>query len=329
MFVVSNSIDKIKKNGTAKPCISGNDGFNYGNIGVNALYEVTNGGNLSDVGKIGYVDQNGILSDYPDSATKLSTTYTTISKFDNPGNDIPNSSYGNATDKKCQTTCNNMPNCYGYVFDTRTSTCYPKNSGIYPNSSKEPNPNRNVNIRDKVLIPGTAATNRKVVTVDSNNWSNYVNSDQTVPDTRLNIGNFFGFSDISPFKENFTTGTSTSTDTHSSKDPVQQNILSQLEDRLNLLTQQINSNITNNSNHNENVNQEFSHQNNNLQDYMNEYEEITKKLKEYSQSNERNLKTILKETDILMVYKNYTYLLYAFLLIGVAIFGLKIINSKK
>lgn len=62
---------------------------------------------------------------------------------------------------------------------------------------------------------------------------------------------------------------------------------------------------------------------------MKEYKEITKKLKEYSGSNDRNLKTILKETDILMVYKNYTYLLYAFLLIGVAILGLKIVNSKK
>ena len=325
--MVSNSLDNIQKYDVAKPCNVGPDGFQYGNIGINALYQVTKGGDPEDIGKIGYVDQNGILSEYPDSASKLSTTYTTYTQYDSYGNDIPNASYGNSSDEMCRATCNNMPDCYGYVFKSSDSTCYPKNSNVYPNSARQPTQDETLHIRDKILTPGTAASNRNILNIDSNTWSNYVNSGKNVPDTDLNIGNFFGFSNVNPLKESFTSSSDSKGET--TNDPVQQNILSQLEDRLNLLTQQINSNITNNSNRNENVNQEFSHQNNNLQDYMNEYEEITKKLKEYSQSNDRNLKTILKETDILMVYKNYTYLLYAFLLIGVAIFGLKIINSKK
>jgi len=327
--MVSNSLDNIKKYDVAKPCNLGPDGFQYGNVGVNALYQVTKGGDPEDIGKIGYLDQNGILSEYPDSASKLSTTYTTYTHYDSTGNDIPNASYGNASDEMCRATCNNMSDCYGYVFNSSNSTCFPKNSDVYPNSARQPSQDETLHIRDKVLTPGTSATNRNILNIDSNTWSNYVNSGKNVPDTDLNIGNFFGFSDVNPLKESFTSSSSSYSNGNQTTDPVQQNILSQLEDRLNLLTQQINTNIANNSNRNENVNQEFSHQNSNLQDYMKEYKEITKKLKEYSGSNDRNLKTILKETDILMVYKNYTYLLYAFLLIGVAILGLKIVNSKK
>ena len=326
--MVSNSSRSTQQYGMAQPCTKGNDGYKYGSPGVNALYEVTSGGSLSDVGKMGYVDQNGILSDYPASAESLSTTYTTIPKYDNQGGDIQGSSYGNASDAKCQTTCNNMSNCYGYVFDTATSTCYPKNSGIYPNSQKQPNPNRNLNIRNKVLTSGTAATNRGVSNVDSNAWSNYVNNGNTVPDNKLNIGNFFGFSDSNnPFKESFTTTSPPSSATNN-VDPVQQNVLSQLEDRLNLLTQQINSNTNQYKTNNQNVSQESDLLSNNVQEYIDEYNEIKNKLKNYSKSGDKNVAMILKESDLVMTNKNYTYLLYAILLIGSAIVALKIINSK-
>ena len=47
-----------------------------------------------------------------------------------------------------------MNNCYGYVFDISTSTCYPKDSGIFPKSQNQPNPNRSLNLRNKKLQTG-------------------------------------------------------------------------------------------------------------------------------------------------------------------------------
>jgi len=327
--LVSNSIDQISNSGMAEPCIKGKDGFNYGNIGVNALYQVTQGGSLSDIGKMGYVNPNGVLSDYPNSTSQLSTTYSTLTNYDNMGNDIPNSSYGNASDQMCQKTCNNIEDCYGYVFDISTSTCYPKNSGIYPNSEKQPNPNRSLNLRNKKLTPGTAATNRKVVNVDSNTWSHYVNSGKTVPNTRLNTDYPYGFNS---FIENFTSSSSSSSDAdanaNTSSDPVQENVLSQLEDRLKLLSQQINTNTSLYNTNTQNVNRESVDIDTNIKKYISEYDEIKEKLKEYSKTTNKNVSNILKDSDLVVKSQNYTYLLYAILLLGVAMVALKVMNSK-
>jgi len=338
--MVSNSLSSTQQYGMAQPCTKGNDGFTYGNIGVNALYQVTQGGSLSNVGKMGYIDQNGVLSDYPDSMENLSTTYTTFTSYDNSGNDISGTSYGNASDQMCQTTCNNMSDCYGYVFDSTTSTCYPKNSGIYPNSQKQPNPNRTLNIRNKVLTPGTAATNRSISNVDSNTWSNYVNSGNTVQDVSLNIGNFFGFSSSNNpfnFQESFTSSTTpinninnNTISSNSTIDPVQQNMLSQLEDRLKLLTQQINSNTTQYNTNTQTINQESSIISENSKEYIDEYNQIKNKLNQYINDNSgyKNVSTILKDSNLVMTYQTYNYLLYAILLLGTTIVALKIINSK-
>lgn len=275
-------------------------------------------------GKMGYVNPNGVLSVYPDSAPQLSTDYTTLTSYDNSGNDLPNSIYGNASDQMCQDTCNKNPDCYGYVFDLSTSYCYPKDSSIYPKSQKEPNPNRNLNLRNKVLPPGTAATNRELVNVNSNDWSQYVNSGKTVPNNPLNTDQPYGFNS---FIENFTSSSEGSTEV-TTTDPVQQNILSQLEDRINLLSKQIAENTSKNRQDTQSLNEYSSLLNTDIKQYIEEYDEIKKKLDTYSKSNNNNVSNILKESDLLVTNRNYVYFLYAILLLGVAIVALKVINNK-
>jgi len=275
-------------------------------------------------GKMGYVNPNGVLSVYPDSVPQLSTDYTTLTSYDNSGNDLPNSSYGDASDKMCQESCNSNPDCYGYVFDLSTSYCYPKNSSIYPKSQKESNPDRNLNLRNKVLPPGTAAMNREVVNVNSNDWSQYVNSGKSVLNTKINTDDPYGFTS---FIENFTSSSSEGS-TEVTMDPVQQNMLSQLEDRLKLLSQQIAQNTSEKNQSTQRMNQESSHLNMNIQQYMKEYDEIKKKLDSYSTSANNNVSNILKETDLLVTNRNYIYLLYSILLLGVAVIALKVINTK-
>jgi len=276
-------------------------------------------------GKMGYVNPNGVLSVYPDSVPQLSTDYTTLTSYDNSGNDLPNSSYGEASDQMCQESCNENPDCYGYVFDLSTSYCYPKNSSIYPKSQKEPNPDRNLSLRNKVLPPGTAATNRELVNVNSNDWSQYVNSGKMVSDSKINTDDPYGFTS---FIENFTTSSSSQGSTQVTTDPVQQNMLSQLEDRLKLLSQQIAQNTSEKNQNTQLMNQESSQLNMNIQQYMQEYDEIKEKLDTYSTSANNNVSNILKETDLLVTNRNYIYLLYAILLLGVAIVALKVINTK-
>ena len=176
-----------------------------------------------------------------------------------------------------------------------------------------------------MLPPGTAATNRKVVNVDSNAWSHYVNSGKTVPNTRLNTDDPYGFNS---FIENFTTSSSLSSDANASSDPVQENVLSQLEDRLNLLSQQINTNTSLYNTNTQKVNRESVDIDTNIKKYISEYDEIKEKLKEYSKTTNKNVSNILKDSDLVVKSQNYTYLLYAILLLGVAMVALKVMNSK-
>ena len=163
--------------------------------------------------------------------------------------------------------------------------------------------------------------------VDSNDWSHYVNSGKTVPNTRLNTDNPYGFNS---FIENFTTtsSSSSSSNANASSDPVQENVLSQLEDRLNLLSQQINTNTSLSNINTQNVNSESSHIDIDIKKYISEYDEIKEKLKEYSKTTNKNVSNILKDSDLVVKSQNYTYLLYAILLLGVAIVALKVMNSK-
>jgi hypothetical protein len=65
---ISNNLTAVKQYGQATPFITGKDSRNYGTSGTNTIYKVdqTNG-DPSVVGKLGYVDQNGTLSEYPSS----------------------------------------------------------------------------------------------------------------------------------------------------------------------------------------------------------------------------------------------------------------------
>ena len=65
---ISNNLQATQQYGTAVPNITGTDGHIYGTSGTNAIYKVdqTNG-NPAALGKAGYVNEQGNLSEYPSS----------------------------------------------------------------------------------------------------------------------------------------------------------------------------------------------------------------------------------------------------------------------
>jgi hypothetical protein len=91
-------------------------------------------------------------------------TYTTMNGNDSAGYDIPGAYYPNATVEKCQTSCNNNPNCAGFAFGY--GGCYPKTSSMYPVGNINVNPNVNLYVRNKMSGSSTTKyiTNSSVVT---------------------------------------------------------------------------------------------------------------------------------------------------------------------
>ena len=113
-------------------CSTNSKGQQVGGSWVNALYKLLPSGIKENIGKLGYVDSENVLHEYPSDNVKLSTKYTRITKMDTYGNDLPGASYGNATIDQCYSSCNNRGDCYGFVFDNQNKVCYPKSSGAYP-----------------------------------------------------------------------------------------------------------------------------------------------------------------------------------------------------
>jgi len=62
---VSNSLSEATRYGESKPVSVFSDGKNYGNDNVNSIYQVKSTGYPEDLGKLGYIDNNAILHEYP------------------------------------------------------------------------------------------------------------------------------------------------------------------------------------------------------------------------------------------------------------------------
>jgi hypothetical protein len=72
--------------------------------------------NITNLGKVGYISQNGKIHEYPDSMISLGTDFSLIGSYDSVGNDIKQLS--NTTLDKCKQSCNELDNCHGFVYGT-------------------------------------------------------------------------------------------------------------------------------------------------------------------------------------------------------------------
>jgi len=68
--------------------------------------------NIANVGKVGYVSNNGELHEYPASMIEQGTSYDLLGKYDSVGNDIKQM---NGSVDQCKKTCNDLKECYGFV----------------------------------------------------------------------------------------------------------------------------------------------------------------------------------------------------------------------
>ena len=71
---VSNDLNAVKQYGDASNCIPGSNGNMYGGVLSNAVYELDKVGNKDDLGKVGYVDEDSKLSEYPASMFTIDKT---------------------------------------------------------------------------------------------------------------------------------------------------------------------------------------------------------------------------------------------------------------
>lgn len=164
-------------------CVKGSGDKFYGTGWINAVYKVDAVGDKNALGKIGYVDSDSNLKEYPPSMLGYSNDYQLINGYDSGGNDI--TTYGVSTINDCQNACSNFANCAGFVFQQSTNSCWIKDSNMYPKGEKQLNDTLVLGLR-KPALPNSTSCSNEIVNVDTITYNNYTKGDQMTPETECN-----------------------------------------------------------------------------------------------------------------------------------------------
>jgi hypothetical protein len=155
---------------------------------TNGLYSVK-ATNINNLGKVGYVDENKVLHEYPAEMLGYDTTYTFMDNYDSLGNEI--SSLTNTTATNCQQSCNATSSCSGYVYNKSEKSCSLKNSQMFPSPQglRVPNPNMEMYIRNKTVNNNLSCA-KTVETGYTSQWELYPTGDKMSMETLCELGAF-------------------------------------------------------------------------------------------------------------------------------------------
>ena len=144
-----------------------------GGQNATGLYMLDSVGNPKSMGKLGYVDSDANLKEYPSSMIGKSNTYQQYSNYDSYGNDLANMPLTNSTLENCQTQCNENEECNGFVYDTNNQLCYLKNNNMFPVGKKNIAQGLDLYTRTP-SINNNAMCPKEIVNIDSIQYDNYV-----------------------------------------------------------------------------------------------------------------------------------------------------------
>jgi hypothetical protein len=281
-----------------------------GGQGSNAIYDIGMNAIDKNMGKLAYIDDDSNLYTYPDNNKKYGDSYTKIENIQ-PDINTTIGSFRGVTVDSCKKICNDNPECGGFVIvkQPNENICFPHNSKMYPNGGKI-RVIKDVNsggidtyIRGKQpssLPLGVSSKTNSISTVD---YENYLNNG--------NVGTEYGLSNATS---------------------VQKQQLSQLQSKINMLSNEI-TNLTNKFqtgtiNVKEQSDKNLSTMNKNINDLNNINNKIGVITEPTSTGIEsmtnRDIENILKDSDIVVLQKNYKYLLWSILAAGTVIITMNI-----
>lgn len=282
-------------------CQKMSDGNTGGGVGANAAYDIGNTAITGNMGALGYIDSDSNLYTYPSTNIQYTNTYpTTIYGMDTQGNDIQGAAFGNATLESCQTACNNNSQCAGIVTDSSGSYCWPKTSGIYPfGGSSTPNTNRNIYIRGRQPSSPPLGVSSNTNITDSVTYQNYINKGQ--------IGTQYGLANATS---------------------AQKQELEQLQSRMNLLSSQITDLTSKFQGGTINAENQSVANISGIDDYVKNIQYTNDKITSTSGENNGNINNILKDSDIVVLQKNYDYLFWSILAAGAVLVSMNIVKKQ-
>jgi hypothetical protein len=282
---------------TVTSLCSTNNGNYFGVDTANALNQITQYGNQSDMGKIAYIDADSNLYNYPTDNMQYNSSYRKIQGMDTLGNDIPGAALGNTTLESCQTECNNNPQCAGIVTNAAGDLCWPKTSGMFPfGGSSQVNSDRNIYIRGRQPANPPFGVSSNTQTIDSVTYQNYLDKGP--------IGSQYGLANATN---------------------IQKQELEQLQTRMNLLSNQINNLTGKFQGSSLNAENQSTANISGTDEYIKNIKTMNDKMSSVAEKG--NINNILKDSDIVVLQKNYDYLFWSILAAGSVLVSMSIIKK--
>jgi hypothetical protein len=247
--------------------------------------------------KLAYIDQNSELHSYSSDNIKYTNNYTKIPGNDSPGNDISGASFANATIESCISKCNTIPECAGFTFSN--NVCYPKTSAMYPSGKKEFNSNFDLYVRNKSPLNPPVGVPKTVVNTDSIMYQNYVDGGK--------FENKYGISQATS---------------------VQKSQLEQLQTKMDLLSNQIISMTNKYQSGTEDVVKQSIKNVNGISNHLTNLTKTNVNIVKVSGDNSNGLNNIVKDSDIVVLQKNYDYLFWSILAAGSVLVSMNIMKNQ-
>lgn len=267
-----------------------------GGVNANAVYDIGVQSVPSNMWKLGYVNDDSTLFLYQDNNRTYTNEYTTLNRLNTVGNDLLNGGLKNATVDSCKTACNQKTDCAGFVFDTKTSTCYPKNKEMYPyGSSVSSNVDTNIyvrNINPSNVPRGVTSETARTNTVA---FSKYVSGGN------IDMGGSYGIANL-----------------------IQQREMKALEDQLKDLSSKINRYTNNFNEGTERIADESNQNKRNMSRYVDAINDTNRQIQNMKDNNVEN---VLKDTDTVLLQRNYEYLGWSILATSVVLVSMNFIKT--
>lgn len=280
-------------------CLKTDDGKFAGREDSNAVYSISTDGISANLGRVGYVNKNSQIQEYPESMTSLDTKYSVVNGYDSLDYTITNGTYTNTTARECIKLCNDDDTCVGFVFDESSKVGELK-STIFPIADREPNYNKKIYIR-KVKVNNSDSCSKEIRNIDSILWENYPKNEDMTSLTTCGI---------------------------SDELLEEQQAVSSLEDQLSDISSQIVEIVKDMESMNLDINEKIGENNKSLDDYKEKYYSESQNIKRDIKVGQANRNAILEDKNMYVLEQNYKYILWSSLAIVIIIITMSVIKSR-
>ena len=274
------------------------DGNMGGGSNGNAIYEADNQGYPKDLFKLGFVAPNSELHYYPSDNSQYSTSYAKISNT-YATNDIPNAAIS-ADLNTCQSICDSNPECSGYNYaegddhGAHYTMCMPKQGDLAAAISPTIMPGYDLYARNKMPITPPAGASTQTQNIDSILYNGYIAGGEVDMSSKL----------------------PTST-------PAQRAKLAELQDNLDGQSRQLNDLTTKFDTGSSSAWQQSQKNISGTQKYLSEFKSTNHKITTFS----KNVPNILRDSDIVVLQKNYDYLFWSILATGTVLVAMNAVKK--